>query len=428
MFTTFAATAFGRGGRRASFFANAMTIRRTPTLFLFLFLLLAPGLSAGRKGDDWTVKEVRIDTSRIHRRAALPIQPFEEEKVKEIDKYFTARTVRGQFNGVVLFAQGDKVFTKAYGYADFRSREKLTVSSRFQLASISKTITATAVLMLASEGKIDLGEPVATYLEGFAYPRVTVEMLLSHTSGLPDYTLFTPGAWASTEPMSNEDMLAIMNKRKPRVYFSPGRQYRYCNTNYALLALIVQRVTGEDFASWVHAHIFEPVGMDDTFFCTEEAFASADRMTIGHTSRRGAYQPNFLDGVLGDKGVYSTAEDLLRFDLALRNGFLIDASWQAKAYTNYTDEVHPYGWGWRLDEYQGHRIVYHNGWWHGYKGRFLRLPQEDTTIIVLENQARSSFSVAALMNISKKLFDLPDLSDQEEETGKTADLDAEERG
>ena len=168
--------------------------------------------------------------------------------------------------------------------------------------------------------------------------------------------------------------------------------------------------------------------MDDTFFCTEEAFASADRMTIGHTSRRGAYQPNFLDGVLGDKGVYSTVEDLLRFDLALRNGFLLDASWQAKAYTNYTDEVHPYGWGWRLDEYQGHRIVYHNGWWHGYKGRFLRLPQEDTTIIVLENQARSSFSVEALMNISKKLFDLPDRSDQEEETGKMADLDAEEKG
>ena len=149
---------------------------------------------------------------------------------------------------------------------------------------------------------------------------------------------------------------------------------------------------------------------------------------IGHTSRRGAYQPNFLDGVLGDKGVYSTAEDLLRFDLALRNGFLLDASWQAKAYTNYTDEVHPYGWGWRLDEYQGHRIVYHNGWWHGYKGRFLRLPQEDTTIIVLENQARSSFSVEALMNLSKKLFDLPDRSDQEEETGKMADLDAEEKG
>ena len=213
----------GEVGERL-FFVNAMTIRRTPTLFLFLFLLLAPGLFAGQKGDDWTVKEVRIDTSRIHRRAALPTQPFEEDKAKQIDKYFTARTVRGQFNGVVLFAQGDKVFTKAYGYADFRTREKLTVSSRFQLASISKTITATAVLMLASEGKIDLEEPVATYLEGFAYPRVTVEMLLSHTSGLPDYTLFTPGAWASTEPMSNEDMLAIMNKRKPRVYFSPGRQ------------------------------------------------------------------------------------------------------------------------------------------------------------------------------------------------------------
>lgn len=133
-------------------------------------------------------------------------------------------------------------------------------------------------------------------------------------------------------------------------------------------------------------------------------------MTQGYTSRRAPYGLNFLDGVLGDKGVYSTAEDLLKFDMALRGGFILDDHWQQKAYTNYTDQVHPYGYGWRLYNYNDREIVYHNGWWHGYRGRFLRLPEEQKTIIVLENQARSSFSVPTLMNISEKVFD-PYVSD-----------------
>lgn len=388
-----------------------MTLRKTAISFFLFFFSLAVArhtVSAQDLTDrSWNVKTVCIDTSRAYCRLALPGRGFDPEKVKTVDKYFLARTVRGQFNGVVLFAQGDRVFSKAYGYADFRSREKLAVSSRFQLASISKTLTATAVAMLAAEGLIDTEAPVATYLEGFPYPKMTVAMLLSHTSGIADYLRFSPGAWASTEPMSNEDLLAIIKKRKPKSYFAAGAMYRYSNTNYAVLASILEHVTGEPFSQWVHRNIFEPVGMNDTFFCTDTLFHSAERMTTGHTSRRGPYSQNFLDGVLGDKGVYSTAEDLLRFDLALRGGFLLDTLWQRKAYANYTDSVHPYGWGWRLYHYLDYDIVYHNGWWHGYKGRFIRIPDKEMTIIVLENQARSSFSIPALINIGEKLFDIP---------------------
>lgn len=388
-----------------------MTLRRTTISFLLFFFSLAAGpytVSAQVLTDrSWNVKTVCIDTSQAYCRMALPSRGFDPEKVKTVDKYFTARTVRGLFNGVVLFAQGDRVFTKAYGYAEFRTREKLAVSSRFQLASISKTLTGTAIAMLASQGLIDVEAPVSTYLEGFPYPKMTVAMLLSHTSGIADYLRFSPGAWASTQPMSNEDLLAIICKRKPKSYFAAGAMYRYSNTNYAILASILEHVTGELFSQWVHRNIFNPAGMKDTFFCTDSLFRSAERMTTGHTSRRGPYSQNFLDGVLGDKGVYSTVEDLLRFDLALRGGFLLDTLWQRKAYTNYTDSVHPYGWGWRLYHYLDYDIIYHNGWWHGYKGRFVRIPDKEITIIVLENQARSSFSIPALINIGEKLFDLP---------------------
>lgn len=386
-----------------------MTPRKTLISFFSFFLFFGSGIQALYAqpilDKQWNVKTVHIDTSHAYRRTTLPTGSFDAGKVKAVDQYFTAKAVRGLFNGVVLFAQGDKIFTKAYGYADFRTREKLTVSSHFQLASISKTITATAVAMLIRDGRIDPEAPVAEYLEGFPYTKVTIAMLLSHKSGLPDYMRFTPGAWASTDPMGNEDMLAIMNRRKPKAYFAPGAMYKYGNTNYALLASVVEHVTGERFSDWVHRHIFEPVGMNDTFFCTDTVFSTAARMTTGHTSRRIPYRQNFLDGVLGDKGVYSTVEDLLRFDQALRSGFLLDSQWLDKAYTNYTDQVHPYGWGWRLYEYLGHDIAYHNGWWHGYKGRFVRVLNGDMTIVVLENQARSSFSIPTLMNIGQKLFD-----------------------
>lgn len=386
------------------FSIHRMTKSKLIIVLFFFVLFVLSGFSLPSEGDK-IVKTIYIDTTNLYRRVALPDKAFDAEKIKTVDKYFIARSVKGQFNGVVLFAQDDKIFMKAYGYSNFRSKEKLTVSSRFQLASISKTITSTAVLMLAREGKIDLKTPVNQYLEGFGRPGITVEMLLTHTSGLPDYTRFTAAPWGSTDPMGNEDMLAIMIKKKPASVFSPGRQYQYCNTNYALLASIVEHVTGEGFAPWVRKNIFEPVGMKHTFFCTEEQFHTSEQMTTGYTSRRAPYSLNFLDGVLGDKGVYSTVQDMLCFDLALRNGFLLPPEWQQKAYTNYTDQIHPYGYGWRLYEYQGHEIVYHNGWWHGYRGRFLRVPKENMTIVILENQARNSFSVPTLMNISQKLFD-----------------------
>lgn len=231
-------------------------------------------------------REVRIDTSNAYRRVALPGDVFDGQKVKTVDKYFISKSVRGQFNGVVLFAQDDKVFIKSYGYADFRTKQKLSASSKFQLASISKTITATAVLMLAQDSLIDIEAPVDDYLEGFGREKVTVKMLLTHTSGLPDYTRFTLGSWASSDPMSNREMLAIMLKKKPKALFRPGAQYKYCNTNYALLACIVEEVTGQGFAQWVRENIFEPVGMSHTLFCTEESFARADNLTTGHSSRR----------------------------------------------------------------------------------------------------------------------------------------------
>ena len=377
-------------------------------LYIFILLFATAFLSAerdtdgSRRIDEYTFKFVPLY------RVALPTQSFPEDKIKSIDRYFRDRSTRGYFNGVVLVADTTHIFTKAYGYANRSSRERLNTQSVFQIASISKTITATAVIMLAQDSLIDLSSPVSRYLQGFPYSRVTVEMLLNHKSGLADYTKFCFGSWKDlSRPMSNEDMLSIMIRRRPRSYMAAGHNYRYCNTNYALLACIVERVTGEGFASWVRRNIFVPVGMENTFFATE-----ADKMKNHQNKTRGysgqslpEETTNFLDGVLGDKGVYSTVEDLLKFDRALTAGFLVSPQWEGKVYKNYTDTVHPYGYGWRIYEgYKDRMVVYHNGWWHGYKGRFLRMPREGKTVIILENATRGSFSVPTLMSVSERLF------------------------
>lgn len=374
------------------------------TLFLFI---IAAVFSSGKDYKPTRERDDIFKFSNIYR-VALPSQSFPEDRIKSIDRYFRDRSYRGYFNGVVLVADSTHIFTKAYGYANRSIRERLNTQSVFQIASISKTITATAVIMLAQDSLIDLRSPVSRYLKGFPYSRVTVEMLLNHKSGLADYTKFCSGSWKDlSSPMSNEDMLSIMIRRRPRSYMAAGYRYRYCNTNYALLACIVQRVTGEDFAVWVHKNIFAPVGMENTFFATErEKMKNHHNQTRGYSGQRMPEEgSNFLDGVLGDKGVYSTVEDLLKFDRALSAGFLVSPQWEEKVYKNYTDAADPYGYGWRLYEgYKDRMIVYHNGWWHGYKGRFMRLPREGKTVVILENATRGSFSIPTLMSVSERLF------------------------
>ena len=151
-------------------------MKRLPTRYFFIsaagvFSPYPEGSNMLFFPDDRNVKELNVPAEDSYRRAVLPDKPFDQDRIKAVDKYFISKSVRGQFNGVVLFADRDKIFSKAYGYSNFRTKEKLSTSSVFQLASISKTITATAVLMLAQQGLVDIKAPVSDYLEGFDAPR-----------------------------------------------------------------------------------------------------------------------------------------------------------------------------------------------------------------------------------------------------------------
>jgi len=330
-----------------------------------------------------------------------PILEFNDDVTSKIDHFFSYRKKIGRFNGVVLFADGNTVFQKAYGYANFRKKDSLTLNTSFQLASVSKTVTSTAVLILKDRGSLALTDSVQKYLPSFPYKGITIEQLLSHRSGLGNYVYWTEKYWKNQDSlMSNNDVLRLMSQYKPAIYYSPNRRYNYNNTNFALLASIVERVSGQSFGDFLKENIFDPLKMENSFLLTRSNIKSHETAT-GYKNRRRPYSFFFLDGVHGDKGLYSTVGDLYKFDRGLRNGVLLTDSTKADAYTNRSKYYRkPYGLGWRMETYKGHKIIYHHGWWRGFKSYFIRDIQSDKTIIILTNTINGS-----KLN-DKMLFDL----------------------
>jgi CubicO group peptidase (beta-lactamase class C family) len=321
-----------------------------------------------------------------------------DEKAQMLDTLFRNRVKRTAFNGCVLVAQeGEIIYQNAFGYADLKQRDTLTVNSAFQLASASKPFTAAAVLLLKDRGKISLNDEVSKYLPSFPYAGITIEMLLTHRSGLFNYLYsceefcMKPNSY-NGGVFDNKAMLEIIADQKPAVYSPPGKKFEYCNTNYALLPLIVEKVSGLSFAAFMQQEIFVPLGMSNTW--VHEPGKKREGMTVGHLASGKPEEECYADDVVGDKGIYSTVGDLLKWDRALYSDKLLKQATLKDAFTGRSNErrgKRNYGYGWRLiTEGPAARIIYHNGWWHGYNSLFFRRPKDQATVIILSNKHNKS--------------------------------------
>ncbi len=314
-----------------------------------------------------------------------------------VDRYesaiqsFMERTfgTRG-FNGSYLIAKDGEIIAETYlGYRDPVLKDsELQEHDAFHLASVSKTFTGMAVLKLWEQGKLSLDDELSKYFEKFPYKNITVKMLLNHRSGLPNYTNYlNVYGWDKKKLVTNLDVLASLYKMKPPIQFTAGKRFNYCNTNYALLALIVEKVSGQSFPEYMDEKFFLPLQMNDTYvFRPEDANASLPSFEANN--RR--YGMEFMDLVYGDKNIYSTVRDMLKWDQALYSDSLFKPETLQAAFSGYSYEksgTRNYGLGWRLTELKnGKKIVYHNGWWHGNNTVFIRLPEEKATIIMLGNR------------------------------------------
>lgn len=335
---------------------------------------------------------------------ALPV--VSSPVFERLDSFFQMRHKFGKFNGAVLIAKGDKVYYQgAFGYENFETKDTLSANSSFQLASVSKTFTATAVLHLAEKGLISLDDTLGVFFPNFPYRNIRVKELLSHRSGLPNYLYFCEQIWTKKDEfMTNDDLIEIMQKN-PNIKgtYKPNTRFEYNNTNYALLASIVEKVSGESFPKFMKETFFEPLGMHNTWVYDVRG-EIPEKYALSHMANSTIYKDNSYDGVYGDKGIYSSAADMFRWNLSFYQKELIGEVMQKEAYSPHSFEkpgVRNYGYGWRLiKQPDNNYLVYHNGWWHGNNTVFYRSVQDSLAIIVLSNRYnRSVYNVQPIFNI-----------------------------
>jgi CubicO group peptidase (beta-lactamase class C family) len=331
--------------------------------------------------------------------------------------YDSALKSRGFNGGIVVAKNGNIVFEAYNGNAHLNRRDPIDSLSSFHIASVSKTFTAMAVLKLWQDGKLNIDDEYSKYFPAFNYPGVTIRNLLSHRSGLPNYLYFMETlGWDKKQLVKNEDVLNYLITRKSELtnISSPNTHFTYCNTNYALLALLVEKVSGTNFPNYLQQTFFIPLQMKHTFL-----FNSLDTSKVNPSyDWRGRQIPlGFLDGVYGDKNVYTTPRDLLKWDRALTGGKLFSLQTLEQAYAPYSNEKHGiknYGLGWRMNIFpNGKKTIYHNGWWHGSNAAFLRLLPDSVAIIVIGNKYNSNIYHAKDM---AKLFGDYNGQGEEDET------------
>jgi CubicO group peptidase (beta-lactamase class C family) len=292
---------------------------------------------------------------------------------------------------VVLIRDGRVVERAAFGAADLDAGTLCSTATNFRLASLTKQFTAMAVMLLAGRGKLGYDDPIARFFPGApeAWGRITIRQLLTHTSGLVDYEdLIPPG---TLRPLRDRDVLELVMGER-RTYFVPGAAYRYSNSGYCLLALIVERAAGRRFAVFMHEAIFAPLGMRGTL-AYEAGISTVPNRAYGY-SRAGSgwarTDQSLTSSTLGDGGVYSSVEDLALWDRALAEGRLLSGRALAEAFAPAValpDGAGAYGFGWYLGERRGERIAYHTGETVGFRTAILRYLDRALSAVVLCNRS-----------------------------------------
>ena len=311
---------------------------------------------------------------------------------QELAELMRLKLSPGSFSGAILVARKGVVLYEHYqGLENHATKAPVTDSSSFQLASVSKTFTGMAVLSLLEKEKLTLDDPLQKYFPDFPYMGITIRMLLNHRSGLPNYLYFCDSLVKDKSHfLTNDEVIRLMTEHKPPAQYQPDRHFNYCNTNYLLLASIVEKVSQQKYADYLQQTFFTPLEMTNTFVA-DPAQAPRSHQTVSHLFSWRPEPDNSFDGVVGDKGIYSCVRDMLKWDQAIYSGKLFKLETLKAAFTPYSNEkpgIRNYGLGWRLFTYpdSSNNIVYHNGWWHGNNTVFYRFVKDSTTLVILGNR------------------------------------------
>ena len=321
-----------------------------------------------------------------------------------IDAIFSSlKSTNAPGAAVLVVRDGKPVFQQGYGVTDLQSVRLIDTKTNFRLASFTKQFTATCIMLLVHDGKLHYDNHLTGIFPEFpAYGKsITVRNLLNHTSGLPDYEDILMKQYPDTPPEKIPQILDAgvlkLLEQQSSGKFPPGSKWEYSNSGYATLAMIVEKVSGKPFGQFLHDRIFAPLHMDNTL-AYEKGKNEVPNRAFGHTKEKNGWKETDqspTSAVLGDGGIYTSIDDLAKWDRALREHTLLTEAEMQPALTpvHVTDGPPTsegrnvsYGFGWFLDPYKGHRRMSHDGETIGFRTTIQRFPDDQLTVIVLANR------------------------------------------
>jgi len=347
----------------------------------------------------------------------LPVSLIAQKDYSSLLKQFmTGQHDYFRFNGNILVAKGGNIiYRQDLGYADFNSKTPLNDSSVFELASLSKQFTAMGIMILKERKLLSYDDNIKKFFPGFPYDNITIRHLLTHTSGLPGYEEQFEKKWDRKKIAFNKDILDMLRQEKDTLFFKPGSSWKYSNTGYALLASIIEKVSGKSYNDFMAKNIFQPLGMTHTFIYNSRrstgkipanyalGFVYSDSLKryILPDSLPKLDMVYYLDGIVGDGCVNSTTDDLLKWDRALYTTKLVskptlDEMLSPLVQMSSRDSTSFYGFGVGVQPKTPRgKVISHTGGWPGYATLLVRRVDIDETIIALSNNETMNGQIRA---------------------------------
>jgi len=345
----------------------------------------------------------------------------QKDHAKLLQEFMTGQNKYFQFNGNILVAEkGKPIYQQSLGYADYNSKRMLNDSSVFELASVSKQFTAMGIMILKDRKLLSYENNIKKYFPQLPYDNITIRNLLMHTSGIPSYEEQFEKNWDRKKIAFNKDIIDMLVQRRDTLFFKPGTKWRYSNTGYALLASIIEKVSGMSYNDFMAVNIFRPLGMNHTFIYNSRRTTNKfpDNYALGFVysdSLKRYILPDdlpaynmvyYLDGIVGDGTVNSTIGDLFKWDRALNSNKLVsrtslDEMLSPLVQTSPADSNSFYGFGVGVQpKSEKGKVISHTGGWPGYRTLLMRRTGMDETIIILSNgESNLPFFRAAVESI-----------------------------
>lgn len=351
----------------------------------------------------------------------FPVSLHAQDHAALLRQYMTGQNKYFQFNGNILVAEKGKIiYQQALGYADYNTKRMLDDNSVFELASVSKQFTAIGIMMLKERGKLSYSDNIKKFFPQLPYDNITIRNLLTHTSGLPEYETQFEKNWDKKKIAYNKDVIEMLQKVNDTLFFRPGTKWKYSNTGYAVLAAIIEKVSGMSYNDFLAKNIFQPLGMTHSFvyntrrsskqlpanYALGYVYSDSLKRYVLPDDLKAFDYVYYLDGIVGDGCVNSNTSDLFKWDRALYTSKLVssptlDEMFSPLVQTNPRDTTSFYGFGEFVQPHsEKGKVISHTGGWPGYATIIVRRPDVDETIIILSNnQSSISFFRVAVESI-----------------------------